>query len=251
MFKACIFVGARLGAALAVAAILSASAAHQAHAQFVCDSDAAGESGESADATGSVNSFACGTFANASAAASFNSASGSGANASGDSSGNTTTGFTAIAEIRLGVVGTDLEPGGGGDGQAAINVELLTDHLGESENASIFERLLHPRLHLGATLNPDSGGVNQANAGLTWDYPLSNSLFVETSFGTALHDGGTSGSNSDSYGCTLQFRESLSLGVSFNEHLRVMATVDHMSNAGLCDENQGLTNAGVRLGYRW
>jgi len=27
--------------------------------------------------------------------------------------------------------------------------------------------------------------------------------------------------------------------------------VSHMSNGGLCDENQGLTSAGVQLGYRW
>ena len=182
---------------------------------------------------------------------SWKSRSGSGASAAGGGSTNIGDGFPTIAEIRVGVFGADLEPGGGGDGKAALNVELLTDHLGEPESASIFERLLHPRLHLGATINPDSDGVNQAYAGLTWDYPLSSGLFVETSFGTALHDGGTSGNNSDSYGCTLQFRESLSLGVSLNEHLRVMATVDHMSNAGLCDENQGLTNVGVRLGYRW
>ncbi|WP_081449527.1 acyloxyacyl hydrolase [Rhodomicrobium vannielii] len=30
-----------------------------------------------------------------------------------------------------------------------------------------------------------------------------------------------------------------------------MATIDHMSNAGLCDTNRGLTNAGVRLGYKF
>jgi hypothetical protein len=28
-----------------------------------------------------------------------------------------------------------------------------------------------------------------------------------------------------------------------------MATVEHMSNAGLCSQNRGLTNVGVRLGY--
>ena len=30
-----------------------------------------------------------------------------------------------------------------------------------------------------------------------------------------------------------------------------MATVDHMSNANLCDENRGLTNVGFRIGRRW
>ncbi len=30
-----------------------------------------------------------------------------------------------------------------------------------------------------------------------------------------------------------------------------MATIDHMSNAGLCSENRGISNAGLRLGYKW
>jgi hypothetical protein len=41
------------------------------------------------------------------------------------------------------------------------------------------------------------------------------------------------------------------IGVDVTESISIMATVDHMSNADLCDENQGLTNAGVRVGYRW
>jgi hypothetical protein len=28
-----------------------------------------------------------------------------------------------------------------------------------------------------------------------------------------------------------------------------MATVEHMSNAGFCDQNRGLTNVGGRIGY--
>jgi hypothetical protein len=30
-----------------------------------------------------------------------------------------------------------------------------------------------------------------------------------------------------------------------------MATVEHMSNAGLCKQNRGLTNYGARIGYRF
>jgi hypothetical protein len=28
-----------------------------------------------------------------------------------------------------------------------------------------------------------------------------------------------------------------------------MATVEHMSNAGLCDRNRGITNEGLKVGY--
>jgi hypothetical protein len=30
-----------------------------------------------------------------------------------------------------------------------------------------------------------------------------------------------------------------------------MVSVDHMSNASLCDENDGLTNLGIRYAYRF
>ncbi len=36
-----------------------------------------------------------------------------------------------------------------------------------------------------------------------------------------------------------------------SERWDVMATVDHMSNADLCDANRGLTNVGIRIGRRW
>ena len=36
----------------------------------------------------------------------------------------------------------------------------------------------------------------------------------------------------------------------FGKHWELMATVDHMSNADLCDENRGLTTVGLRLGRK-
>ena len=156
--------------------------------------------------------------------------------------------YPLFSEFRFGVLAADLEPGGGSDDGVAISGELLTPN--RARNLPFIQNLLHPRFHIGAAIHTDDG-VNQAYAGLTWDYYLTDTLFVETSFGGAVHDGDTDGNNPDSYGCTLNFRESVSIGVDITESVSVSATVDHMSNAGLCDQNQGLTNAGVRLGYRW
>jgi hypothetical protein len=52
-------------------------------------------------------------------------------------------------------------------------------------------------------------------------------------------------------GCHVLFRESASIGFDVTETWRIMGTVEHHSNAGLCDENRGLTNAGVRIGYKF
>ena len=51
------------------------------------------------------------------------------------------------------------------------------------------------------------------------------------------------------FGCPLNFRESASLAFAVMERWRIYGTVAHMSNAGLCERNSGLTSAGVRLGY--
>ena len=32
---------------------------------------------------------------------------------------------------------------------------------------------------------------------------------------------------------------------------RIVTTIEHMSNGKLCDPNAGLTNLGVRLGYKF
>ena len=153
-------------------------------------------------------------------------------------------------EARLGVFAADLDPGGASDDTISINGELLTPPMRGDYADPILNAFLKPRFHLGTTFTTDDG-VNQAYSGLTWDYHLTDALFLETSFGAAIHDGETDGNNHDSYGCMVQFRESLSVGIHLTRRMSVMAIVDHMSNAGLCDENQGLTNAGVRLGYRW
>ena len=158
-------------------------------------------------------------------------------------------GYSFIDEVRFGILAANLEDGDDG-GEYTINGEVLFPRLGREDYGDFIRNyFFRPRVHVGTSISPD--GVNQVYAGLTWDHHLTDRLFFETSFGAAAHDGET-GIDSDSYGCTVQFRESASVGIELSEHWRVMATVDHMSNASLCDNgNQGLTNAGVRLGYRW
>ncbi len=158
--------------------------------------------------------------------------------------------FWVVDEFRLGVLAANLEGGGAGDSETAINGEVLFDRFDGQYTDPLHDMLFRPRFHVGASIGPDDG-VSQAYFGLTWDYQLGERLFVESSFGGVVHNGPTDADDTDSYGCTIQFRESASIGVELTDQVRLMATVDHMSNAGLCDQNQGLTIAGVGLGYRW
>ena len=161
--------------------------------------------------------------------------------------------FFAITEVRLGGFAANLEDGSSEDANALINAEVLFRPLGGDRyyGNPILDVFLKPRPHIGTSISVDEGGTNQIYGGLTWEVRLTDWAFVEASFGGTLHDGPTDSNDPDAYGCSTLFRESASLGFDVSERWRLLFTVDHMSNAGLCDQNQGLTNAGVRLGYRW
>ncbi|MGH6922454.1 MAG: acyloxyacyl hydrolase [Propylenella sp.] len=116
--------------------------------------------------------------------------------------------------------------------------------------------LLRPRVHVGGNLATGDDPINQVYAGLTWHFPIYNSFFFEGSFGGTWHDGplDSPGDGLD-LGCHWLFRESIALGMDVNDNWRVLASVDHSSHAGLCDDgragNSGITHAGVYVGYRF
>ena len=110
--------------------------------------------------------------------------------------------------------------------------------------------MAHPRLNIGADLNTGSG-TSLGYAGLVWTLDVTDAFFVEGAFGGAIHDGQTDKTTTDQMdlGCRVMFHESGSIGYRVSDSASLMVTVDHMSNAGLCTPNPGITNAGVRLGY--
>jgi lipid A 3-O-deacylase len=134
---------------------------------------------------------------------------------------------------------------------ADVNVEILTRKVWIPSDPDY--AWLAPRLHAGGTLNT-SHGTNYGYAGLTWTWDdlLFKRTFAEISFGGAFHDGYTglyAPLDRAKLGCVALFRESGSLGYHLDEHWSLMATIEHISNGGLCDENRGITSAGLRVGY--
>jgi lipid A 3-O-deacylase len=156
--------------------------------------------------------------------------------------------FWTIDEVRVGVLDHALEDSAGERGVAA-NLEVLGGRFPGGYGNSILDFFLTPRPHLGTTLG--FGKTDEFYWGVTWDARLFGPIFLESSFGGAIHDGPVSEPGVPSYGCQVNFRESASLGYEVTEHWRVLATVDHMSNGNLCHPNHGLTNAGIRLGYHF
>lgn len=160
-----------------------------------------------------------------------------------------------LPEVRAGVMAHSVdEPGPNGlfwnpTRIQDANVELLFD-----SDFSKWVPLGELRPHLGATI--DFGGLeSMVYTGLSWTFQVPNTpVFVEGSFGGALHNGTLHAAIAPArnLGCPLLFRESASVGWKLTENASVMATVEHASHAGLCgSDNRGLTNFGVRFGYRF
>ncbi len=156
--------------------------------------------------------------------------------------------FLAFDEIRLGAFAHAVENNKSEDG-VDINAEILFGRPTWHHENRWINHFIRPRPHIGGHVNLN-GDTNMFYFGVTWDIRLTNRLFFESSFGGAVHDGPLNVNGKSSYGCQLNFRQSASLGLVLSENWRLLATIDHMSNANLCDRNRGLTNIGARLGYR-
>lgn len=155
--------------------------------------------------------------------------------------------WRVLDEVRGGIYayGVDDPPEGM---SPSINFELLTSRLPIGGQAWYV-----PRLHVGATINTDDA-PSHGYAGFTWTVDVTDWMFVEGTFGGGVHNGDTGADapvGESALGCSVLFRESASLGFRFSENWSVMGTVEHLSNAGLCDANRGITEAGARLGYRF
>jgi len=152
-----------------------------------------------------------------------------------------------LSEVRLGTFAHDAASPE--KGSADLNGEILFAKP-FSEPGSPWD-FLFPRPSIGATLN-FAGKTSQAYAGLTWTYDITKSIFVEGSFGGSVNNGKTGSivpPGHNAMGCNVSFRESGSVGYRFTANWSLMGTIEHMSNAGLCTQNRGLTNYGARIGY--
>ena len=154
---------------------------------------------------------------------------------------------SAVSETRLGVMAHDVPIFSGNDEDGVnVNAEILFT------SPDFLKWILAPRPHIGGSFNT-AGDTSQAYLGLTWDFDLTDSIFFEFSFGGAVHNGELDDDKMDrkALGCRVLFRESAALGWRFNEHHSLSVMLDHISNASLCDDNEGLDTLGVRYGYRF
>jgi hypothetical protein len=152
-----------------------------------------------------------------------------------------------ISELRFGAFAHDPWSPEGGSG--SLHAEVLFAK--PFTPADLFTSYFVPRPHIGGSLNL-RGDTSFAFAGLTWTVDVTERVFVEASFGGAVHNGETGRivpADRSALGCSPLFRESASVGYRLSRNWNVTATVEHLSNGGICHQNRGFTNIGARFGY--
>lgn len=157
----------------------------------------------------------------------------------------------SIKEVRAGVTGSiqarsTFEPG------FFPTVALYFDPLDRANAVTWKDTLLRPRVNVGASIST-AGEASQVFAGLAWTIDVTDRFYLELGFGGAAHNGDNEddGTNGPKLGCTLMFRESAAAGFRLTDKLDLVASIDHSSNADLCDPNDGISHAGLSLAYKF
>jgi hypothetical protein len=156
-------------------------------------------------------------------------------------------------EVRFGAT-TSVDDGSNQENGVFPSVTIFFDPFNADSADDIVEKVLRPRIHAGASIATASSSVNEVYGGFSWSVDLTERFFVELGAGGTVHDGDLNNDRSGGpkLGCRLLFREYAAAGYRFDDHWNVSATIEHASNAKLCDgPNDGLTRAGLMLGYKF
>ena len=153
-----------------------------------------------------------------------------------------------IHELKLGVLGHDVDglwSGSSRENGIDFNLEAIL-----APPLKLFGGALRPAL--GASVN-DSGKTSKIYCDARWQYDFKMQLFLILGVGAALHNGSTDTSaiNMKALGSPLLFHIPLELGYYFTPNYSISVYFDHISNANLSDNNEGLDTLGVRFGYRF
>ncbi|MFQ5783261.1 MAG: acyloxyacyl hydrolase [Alphaproteobacteria bacterium] len=154
-----------------------------------------------------------------------------------------------LSELRIGVAHHDTGVFGAHEEDGA---DVILEARFSPFTWSFFDRIGRPRPHVGANVNT-VGDTSSFYAGLTWGWTFWRAMFFSLDLGGALHDGKLETRKLDrkELGSRALFREAIELGYVFAGRHAVALRVDHISNAGLADQNEGLDTVGAVYGYRF
>ena len=136
-----------------------------------------------------------------------------------------------------------------------VNLELLF------KSPEFLKGIGAPRPLIGAMIATDSDATSAVYLGFEWKQYFGSKAFIAGTLGGAVHNGETDTfdpiadmnrfGNTQFLGCRALFLLGADIGVDLTDKISASVHVQHMSNAGLCDDNEGLDHLGVRVGYRF
>ena len=169
-----------------------------------------------------------------------------------------------LTDVRLGILAHDVPILGVQQEHGAdVNGELLFESfVPDSAVAGIapgWRWLLQPQPNLGIDANT-AGATSQLYFGLTWTADLDtggwlwpdHAVFLGIGFGPAFNNGHIhSATDHLDLGSNVLFHASLELGYRITPQWSLSVYFEHSSNAGLAQENAGLDNLGMRVGWHF
>lgn len=127
------------------------------------------------------------------------------------------------------------------------------DVLFRTPDIEAFRWIGSPRPEFGTTINL-AGRDSLAHLGLTWQLPIFETpVYLEGSFGAAINNGYLTNApeGRKSFGCRVNFYERFGVGMHVTDSVTATLTYEHTSNNEYCDANDGLSNFGLRVGWKF
>jgi lipid A 3-O-deacylase len=131
--------------------------------------------------------------------------------------------------------------------------DVSFDVLFKSPDIEAFRWIGSPRPEVGATISL-GGRDSIAHAGLTWQLPIFDTpVYLEGTFGAAIHNGYLTGApvGRANFGCRVNFYERFGVGMNIGDNATATLTYEHTSNNAWCEQNDGLSNFGLRVGWKF
>lgn len=153
-----------------------------------------------------------------------------------------------IHELKGGVLAHDVDglwSGHSREGGVDINAEVLF-----TPSVNVLGGALRPAL--GASINT-GGDTSKLYLYARWEYEFDVGLFFALGLGGAVHNGETRFVRTDrkALGSRVLFHIPIEIGFRIDGHNSLSVYFDHMSNAYLAAENEGMDTLGGRYGYRF
>lgn len=152
-----------------------------------------------------------------------------------------------INEVKLGVLYHDISMWSGTRREGGMDFNL--------------EAIFAPHVKfLGGTIRPSIGGsvntvgdTSKLYSGFRWKFEHASGVFLSLGLGGAVHDGKLHLHEIDrkALGSRVLFHIPVEIGYRVGARSSLSAYFDHVSNAFLADQNEGMDTIGGRYGYRF